>query len=241
MTNDPPKPGARVPLGRFISAGSDEQGPLWDRLLFERAGGYLAFVLHKLGVSPDAVTFAGGVCGVLGVTLLGTAAESWQVLTAGALLLLAYSLDCADGQLARATGRTSARGAWLDVTADATVTAFLAVSLGVALSTDEAGSSLSSLLLAGAFGASRTAGLFTWTQVRVAKEPVRRSGTIHVVKTAYGAAVQTPFVYAVLCATRLSPTAFRAAILAITVLTVGRTAVAARRHFRQRPPASATG
>jgi phosphatidylglycerophosphate synthase len=225
--------GAAVPLGRFASAGSGRQGPLWDWLIFERTGACLAWVFHRLRATPDVVTILGGLCGVVGAALLATAGERVEVLVAGVVLLLAYSLDCADGQLARATGRTSARGAWLDVAADATVTAFLVVALAVALSTDETASALAALLVAGAFGASRTVGLFTWTQVRSTKEPLQRSGALSLVKTAYGAAVQTPFVYAVLCATRLSPTAFRVAILVITVLTVGRTTVAVRRHFRE--------
>jgi phosphatidylglycerophosphate synthase len=241
VRNHLPKASTKVSLERFVSGASAGQGPLWDRLLFERAGGYLAFLFHGLRATPDMVTALGGVCGVVGVTLLGTARQISDVVIAGALLLLAYSLDCADGHLARATGRTSARGAWLDVTVDAIVTAFLAASLAVALSTDQAGSPVTSLLLAGAFGASRTAGLFTWTQVRDTKKTVRRTGVGHVVRTLYGAAVQTPFVYALLCATRLSPTAFRTAILAVTVLTVGRTAVAARRHFREEAAGAATG
>ena len=73
----------------------------------------------------------------------------------------------------------------------------------------------------------------TGTLVRSSRGSGRRPGGVtRLVKSIYGSTVETPFVYAALCATRLSPTAFRIVLLAIAVLTVGRTAMSARRHFR---------
>lgn len=220
------------PLSQFVARGAAGEGPVWDRVLFRRLGGCLAYVLDRLGFSPATVTVVGGACGVAGATVLGTATGPGQALVAAALLLLAYTLDCADGQLARATGRVSARGAWLDVTVDAVVTAFLAANLAFALTTDFSGSAWSSLL-AGAFGASRAAGLLTGMQVKAAKRAEQRTGVGRLLKTAYSAAVETPFVYAALCASRLSADVLAGVVVGVTVLTVGRTAIAARRHFRR--------
>lgn len=220
------------PLSQFITGPPAGEGPFWDRVLFGRAGGVLAYVLDRLGLSPSTVTVLGGACGVAGATVLGTARGPGQVLLAAGLLLLAYTLDCADGRLARVTDRVSARGAWLDVTTDATVTAFLAANLAFALTTDFSSSALSSLL-AGAFGASRAVGLLTGMQVKATKRPGQRTGGGRLLKTAYSAVVETPFVYAVLCASRLSADVLAAVVLVVTVLTVGRTAIAARRHLRR--------
>ena len=208
------------------------RSPFWSWLLFERAGGALAYVFALLRVSPSTVTLLGGVSGVSGAAVLGTATESTDLLLAGGLLLLGYTLDCSDGQLARATGQTSARGAWLDVTIDGVVVAFLAAALSSALTAEDGAASLS-FLLAGAFGASRTASLFTATRVRSSDTGgLQLTGWKGVLRTAYGASTDTPFVYATLCATRLDPVLFRAAIGAFTVLTVLRMIVSAHHHFR---------
>ena len=74
----------------------------------------VAGVLARLGVSPNAVTFAG---------LLGAAIAAWLIsegiLWAGGLVMLfAGALDLFDGALARSTGQDSAFGALLDSVVD---------------------------------------------------------------------------------------------------------------------------
>jgi phosphatidylglycerophosphate synthase len=59
-----------------------------------------------------------------------TAALAW------ALWQLGYALDCADGQLARVTGQTSAAGARLDVFCDIAGQAVLAIVVGTVWSID---------------------------------------------------------------------------------------------------------
>lgn len=219
-------------LRSFVTRRFAGHGPPASWVLFEPLGGALAYVFARLGfISPSAVTLLGFAAGVAGSAALATAQDVEGVVLAAVLLLLAYTLDCADGQLARATGRTSAQGAWLDVAVDAAVTAMLTASLSYALTTD-GGPGLWNVVLAGAFGASRTASLFTWTQVRATKEATPPStGLRKAVTTAYAIAVDTPVVYAVLCLARLSPTALRWVIAVLVVLTLGRMVRTARRHF----------
>jgi phosphatidylglycerophosphate synthase len=233
VTADPEAGDASVPpLREFVSRRFAVRSPFWSWLLFERAGGAFAYLFARLRVTPSTVTLLGGISGVSGAAVLATSSEPVDLVLAGGLLLLGYTFDCADGQLARATGQTSARGAWLDVTIDAVVVAFVAVALSAALTADSGLSSLS-FLLAGAFGASRTASLFTATRVRSSENGgLHLSGWKHVLRTAYGASTDTPFVYATLCATRLEPTLFRVAIVVFTVLTVVRMLVSAQHHFR---------
>jgi phosphatidylglycerophosphate synthase len=84
-------------------------------------GAGLAWVGAKIGVSPTLVTVLGAMTAWTGAAYVGlgplSPAVGGCVLLAS--LLLAYSLDCADGVLARATQTTSPFGAVLDKVMDA--------------------------------------------------------------------------------------------------------------------------
>lgn len=83
------------------------------------AGAACAWLAQGAGLSPSQVTLLGTAAFLAGAVLFATLGDGVAPLL-GCLLLfqLGYALDCADGQLARATGRTSAFGAWLDVACD---------------------------------------------------------------------------------------------------------------------------
>lgn len=110
---------------RFSAGGH----PL-TRLLSQRLGARLAWLAYRIGLSPSAVT-------VLGLTVFLATAGLYATLPAGigpalaclVLLQLGYALDCADGQLARATARTSAFGGWLDLACDYVRTVALAAAV----------------------------------------------------------------------------------------------------------------
>ena len=223
-------------LRDFVSRRFAGPGPFWTWTVFERVGGVLAYCFARLGVSPDAVTVLGGACGVSGALLLGVASRPAHLVLAASLLLLAYSLDCADGQLARATQRASARGAWLDVAVDSVVVAFVAASLTAAL--QSGGGLVMSAILGGAFGASRTASLFTSAMVRREKGGMELAGWMRHLRTAFIAAVDTPFVYAALCASRWSPALLATVMAGITAATAVQTLISARHHFT--PPAQSS-
>lgn len=225
-----------APLGDFLGRRFAARSPLVSWLLFERLGGALAYVLSRFGVPPAAVTLTGGAVGVLGALRLATAERAPDVAVAGGLLLLSYVLDCTDGQLARATDRTSASGAWLDVTVDGVVIAFVSAALSIAL-VGNGTSPVASVLLAGAYGASRTANLLTSSLVRSDAGGLRLTGMASVARAAYVALIDTPVVYVVLCAARPAPEAFGAVIAALAVMTVVQTVVSARHHFTAGAPA----
>jgi phosphatidylglycerophosphate synthase len=220
----------------FVTRRFAAPSPFWSWMIFERVGGALAYCFARLDVPPAAATLLGGASGISGAILLGVASTPSHLVGAVTLLLLAYSLDCSDGQLARATRRASARGAWLDVVVDTVVTAFVTASLTFALLEDE--SSVISLVLGGAFGASRTASLFTSTIIRRDQGGMQLSGLMSHLRTAFIAAIDTPFVYVALCATRLTPHLLAIVILGVAAMTVVQTLVAARHHFASKlqPP-----
>ena len=219
-----------APLTQFLRLRFAARSPFWSRLVFERVGGLIAYACARLGVRPNAVTPVGGACGVAGAVLLGAATTPRGALAGGLLLALAYCLDCADGQLARATGSATAAGGWLDVTVDAVVTSFVAVSVSIALLSNGVGPT-GSLLAAAAFGASRTAVLLTASQVRSDGGGLRLDGRQKVLRTIFLAIVDTPFIYAVLTVTRFSPVGLLAVVLLFTVLSAVQVAVSARAHF----------
>jgi CDP-diacylglycerol--glycerol-3-phosphate 3-phosphatidyltransferase len=76
----------------------------------------IALVLGKLGLTPNALTIVGflGTC----AAAIAAAGQAWAL--AGLLVLVFGIFDIFDGALARATGRTSTFGAFLDSTLDRT-------------------------------------------------------------------------------------------------------------------------
>jgi len=72
------------------------------------------FVLHRLRVSPDHLTFAGIVFGAIA----GLAFARGRLLLAGVFLILAGVSDMLDGSLARASGEASPFGSYIDSVAD---------------------------------------------------------------------------------------------------------------------------
>lgn len=105
-------------------------GGFFSELVNQRAGAWLALAGDRLGLSPSILTMTGLTVGIstsVSVLLLAPATTRDAVsalivgLAAGLGWQLAYTLDCADGQLARATGRTSAAGARLDILCDVAV------------------------------------------------------------------------------------------------------------------------
>ncbi|WP_433345630.1 CDP-alcohol phosphatidyltransferase family protein [Micromonospora sp. CA-111912] len=102
-------------------------GGLFSESVSQWLGAVFALVAQRLGLRPTALTIANLVLGlatsVTVVALAGRVAAgdvpAWVVgLAALVGWQVAYSLDCADGQLARVTGQGSAAGARVDVLCD---------------------------------------------------------------------------------------------------------------------------
>jgi len=109
-------------------------GGLFTEAVNQRLASYVCVLAYRIGAAPTALTLLNLVLGLgasLALTLLARSVPA-VVLGLGALVLwqLAYTLDCADGQLARVTGRTSPAGARVDVLCDLA----LQISLVVAVS-----------------------------------------------------------------------------------------------------------
>jgi phosphatidylglycerophosphate synthase len=108
-------------LARHKSSG------LFTDEINQRIGSYLCVAAERLGLPPTALTLANLVLGLAASALVivfapamadGDAPAPAIGLAALVLWQLAYSLDCADGQLARVTGAASPAGARLDILCD---------------------------------------------------------------------------------------------------------------------------
>ncbi len=104
-----------------------------ERIRLERAnraddGLYSVAVLRRLskpisalgyarGWSPNSITLASLLIGLVaaGCFALG---DRWALILGAVLLQLSLVVDCADGEVARLSGRYSAAGAWLDAATD---------------------------------------------------------------------------------------------------------------------------
>ena len=97
------------------------EGLFWIRRVNHSLGAVIALLLFPTRVTPNAVTVAGFVAhlaGAAAAALLTPPAPIAGVLFVLVAWQLAFSLDCADGPLARARGQTSAFGAWFDQLVD---------------------------------------------------------------------------------------------------------------------------
>ena len=113
-------------------------GGLFTETINQRVGAVAAVAAHRLRLAPSALTLINLTLGLAAsalVTGLAPAAArddvpAWLV-GVGALLAwqLAYSLDCADGQLARVTGMAGPAGARVDVLCDVAVQISLVIAI----------------------------------------------------------------------------------------------------------------
>lgn len=102
----------------------------FGRLYMRRISPYATLVFARLGWSPNAVTVAFMVSGVVAGVV--TAIPGLPAAIVVALLIQLYLLlDCSDGELARYTGRLSATGVYLDRIGHYVAEAALLIGLGI--------------------------------------------------------------------------------------------------------------
>jgi len=99
-------------------------GVLWrrrpaTRAFSQRIGACLAWQAERSGLSPSHLTLCSLFTSLAAALLYATLPPGWlAILLCMALYQFSYGFDCADGQLARATRKTSEFGAWIDISVD---------------------------------------------------------------------------------------------------------------------------
>jgi phosphatidylglycerophosphate synthase len=108
-------------------------GYLYTRTVSGRLGTVVAAVGIRLGVHPTYLTLANLVLGIGGsaAVMAGHSPDRTAPLVVAGVVLwqAAYIFDCADGKLARASGKTSAYGKSVDIFADLAVQISVVVAL----------------------------------------------------------------------------------------------------------------
>lgn len=209
---------------RYAAGG----GPV-TQAISQRIGALCAWLTGGLGCSPSAVTLLGSAVFLAGALAYATLPAGWSAAVAcGAMFQLAYGLDCADGQLARATARTSAFGAWLDLACDHVRNVLLACAMAHWLA--RSGVPLGvTLLVAGTFASGLVLKLHALGVKRSQGEPpaerVASPGRRLVV-----AGFDTAFVLLVVAALRDAP---RALALYATAMGLGYGAIGLSQALRQ--------
>lgn len=93
---------------------------LYSRWINRPLGQPVAAVAYAFRMTPNQVTAVSAALSAAGVLLLATAGSTWSVGVIVWLLLAGgFVVDSADGQVARLTNTSSARGEWLDHLVDA--------------------------------------------------------------------------------------------------------------------------
>ncbi len=89
----------------------------YSTMVVRRASKPLTRMAIRAGWTPNAITIVSLIVGLAAAASF--AAGSWAWVLAGAVFLqLSLVIDCVDGEVARATGRFSSLGAWLDAATD---------------------------------------------------------------------------------------------------------------------------
>lgn len=169
----------RLAHGELVAAQKPGNGvPAYLRWVNRPLGRGAAAVAAGLGLTPNIVSVVSLFCSVLGMAILMTGGMT--VLTAvgaSVLLLIGYAFDSADGQLARLTGASSAKGEWLDHVVDAFRLPAVHLSLAVALTRHSpSGVGWPALV---AVGFALLASLWFFAQILAEKlqtTPIRRPG-----------------------------------------------------------------
>lgn len=221
-------------FGEFWSLRHAGGGHLVTRHLSQRIGAICAWAAARLGLTPSQVTLLGTATFLGGASLFALGPKDLpSALACAALFQLGYGLDCADGQLARATGRSSAFGAWLDVACDHVRNIMLAAAVGLWL--HRCGLGAAALLAGVAFAIGAAVQLHTATQLKAgAAAPASRR---RMMATLVTAALDTATMLLVLAVLRPWPEALA---LATAGFGGGYFAIATWLAWRRLGPASSS-
>jgi len=107
----------RISLTDFWQGRNMDGHLLLDRLTVHNVSIFVAYAGYRLNLTANHISAGSGLFSffaLIAAATMGTESATVPVLTIFALSHISYILDCADGQLARATGTTSPYGAFLD-------------------------------------------------------------------------------------------------------------------------------
>lgn len=126
---------------------------LWTRIALRPLSMPLGWGLYRLGFSANAVSLIGLILALPACILLSWPHDGIAIAGAVALNIVAL-LDCVDGNIARASGKTGPGGDWIDATVGYAVYALMPLALGFGFSLVHEGAWGAIVLLLGALASS---------------------------------------------------------------------------------------
>jgi len=191
-----PKPSLKSYLQRSFAVPSFP--PTWK--IFQPLGGSVAFLAQSAGLTPNGITYLGGLLGILACYQFATLPITTMAsIYLGVLFMVVYCFDCADGQLARATQQSSQMGKWLDLTVDLFLIILFPLCIAWFISPSYSKIQLSILILTLVFG--RASALLTSALKRSGGED--HTPNLSTIIKVFQSLIDTPVFYTVLCGTRL--------------------------------------
>lgn len=107
----------KITLTQFWRGRNLDSQLLLDRLTIHNVSIFFAYAGYRLKLTANHISAGSGLFSLfalIAAATMGTESATLPILTIFVLSQISYVLDCADGQLARATGTTSPYGAFLD-------------------------------------------------------------------------------------------------------------------------------
>ena len=123
---------SKTPTWETFKGMAHDGGGHWMTQLYHYIGALFAFGASKVGLNPNQLTYLSGITVFLSMVIMFNKVGQGVLWAAVVTLLsvVSYALDCADGQLARATNTCSKYGAWLDHVLDSSKTFIVNFTVG---------------------------------------------------------------------------------------------------------------
>lgn len=111
-------PSAYAAIREIYRATNKPHDFLFNRIVCRPVAAVLVYALRSTRITPNQVTFASLLVALVALTMMLLWRTHLGLALSALVLILAFVLDCTDGQLARMRGQTSSVGAWLDFLMD---------------------------------------------------------------------------------------------------------------------------
>ena len=174
--------------------------PTW--YIFQRLGGAVAFVAYKSRLSPNIITVLGGLIGSYAIWQFSTLPLGMvETIHLSMIFSFVYILDCTDGQLARATGKTSKSGKWFDIGVDFYLIILFPVGISIFIKNLHIGTNIDWMVIGLILGRS---------MVLIVSSLKRSDGKDHqpsslFLKKIIQSILDTPVFYIWMCCARINP------------------------------------
>lgn len=190
----------QITLSKFWALEFSAGGHPVTRIFSQRGGAFFAWLGYRLGMSPNQLTIIACLTSVTGALAYAVTGASLKLMIAAiALTQIGYALDCADGQLARGSRRTSPLGRWLDVYLDMLTITSLCFATLYRIYTSEPALMSWAILASGLYCYARVGNLLTCTIARTGMTSGEDNHDKSLARMLFLITIDTPIVLLCIC------------------------------------------